>query len=172
MTMLARAAAFAALFTLAAALRLEAQVGSVRFTITGGPHAGSYRFATGQCDVLGSRGDPPSIISMSTPEMQKDGGADPNSPASFELYTAPASGRPDGLALTVVWRSVGSRERTVYEVSTFPPELQVGRKTPLEGHGDVTVRQTETITTASFRGETKRGVRIEGSLECPAKGDD
>lgn len=56
MTMLARAAAFAALLTLAAVLRLEAQVGSVRFTIAGGPHAGSYRFATGQCDVLGSRG--------------------------------------------------------------------------------------------------------------------
>jgi hypothetical protein len=172
MTMLARAAAFAALLTLAAVLRLEAQVGSVRFTIAGGPHAGSYRFATGQCDVLGSRGEPPSIISMFTPQMQKDGGADPNSPASFELYTEPGGGKPDGLALTVEWRSGGSREKTVYEVYAIPPELQVGPKTPLEGHGDVTVRRTETATTASFRGETKRGVRIEGRLECPAKRDD
>jgi hypothetical protein len=173
MTMLARAAAFAALLTLAAVLRLEAQVGSVRFTIAGGPHAGSYRFTTGQCDVLGSRGEPPSIISMFTPEMQKDGGAGPNSPTSFELYTEPGRGKPDGLALTAEWRSHGSGKRTVYEVYAIPRELQaVGRKTPLEGRGDVTVRRTETATTASFRGETKRGVRIEGMLECPAKRDD
>jgi hypothetical protein len=50
--------------------------------------------------------------------------------------------------------------------------VQVGPKKPFEGHGDVTVRRTETATTASFRGETKRGVRIEGTLECPAKPDD
>ena len=172
MTMLARAAAFAALLTLAAVPRIEAQVGSVRFTIAGGPHAGSYRFATGQCDVLGGRGEPPSIISMFTPEMQKDGGADPSSPASFELYTAPRKGKPDGLAVTVVWRSVGSRERTVYKIYAMPPEVQVGPRQPFDGHGDVTVRRTETAVTAAFRGETKGGVRIEGSLECPAERDD
>jgi hypothetical protein len=109
---------------------------------------------------------------MFTPEMQKDGGADRNSPASFELYTAPARGKPDGLALTVVWRSVGPRERTVYEVYAMPPEVQVGPKKPFEGHGNLTVRRTETTTTASFRAETKRGVRIEGRLECPATHDD
>jgi len=39
MTMLARAAAFAALLALAAVPRAEAQVGSVHFTIAGGPTA-------------------------------------------------------------------------------------------------------------------------------------
>lgn len=87
MAILARAVASAALLTLTAVADLEAQVGSVRFTIAGGPHAGSYRFQTGQCDVLGGRGKPISIISMFTSEMQ-GGRAEPNSPASFETDTA------------------------------------------------------------------------------------
>jgi hypothetical protein len=89
MTALARAAAFTALLTLAVALRLEAQVGSVCFTIVGGPHAGSYRLDTGQCEVLGGRGSPMSIISMFTPEMQKGGQADPRSPTSSESTNQP-----------------------------------------------------------------------------------
>ena len=141
------------ILALAAVADLGAQVGSVRFTIAGGPHAGSYRFQT---------------ISMFTPEMQKGGRAEPNSPASFELYTEPGRGKPDGLALRVDFRSSGSRERTLFNVYAIPPELAApGRKTPLEGRGDVTVRQTEAATTASFRVETRGGVRIEGSLTCP-----
>lgn len=172
MMVLARTAAFTALLMLAVALRLEAQVGAVRFTIVGGPHAGSYRFDTGQCDVLGGRGSPMSIISMFTPEMQKGGQADPRSPTSFELYTEPGKGKPDGLALRVEFHSVASSERTRYSVYAIPPELQApGPGTPLEGLGDVTVRQTETATTTSFRAETKGGVRLEGSLECLAKRD-
>jgi hypothetical protein len=91
---------------------LEAQIGSVRFTMVGGPHAGSYRFDTGQCDVLGGRGTPRSIISMFPTEMQKGGRADPRSPTSFALYTEPGKGKPDGLALVVEFRSGASRERT------------------------------------------------------------
>jgi hypothetical protein len=140
----------------------------VRFTIAGGPHAGSYRFQTGQCDVLGRPGQP-SIISMFTPEMQKGEWPHPGSPESFELYTESGKGKPDGLALTVDFGSSGSREAVRYEVYAIPPELAApGPKTPQEGRGDVTVRQTETATTASFRAETKRRVRIEGTLTCPS----
>jgi hypothetical protein len=163
MTILTRAAASAALLALAAA-DLEAPLGSVHFTIAGGPHAGSYRFPTGQCDVLGGRGKPISIISMFTPEMQKGGPAESNSPASFELYTEAGRGKPDGLAPTVDFRPGGSREVARYNVYAIPPELAApGPKTPLEGRGDVTVRQTGTATTASFRAETESGVRIEAA---------
>jgi hypothetical protein len=167
MTTLARAAASAALLTFAAIADLEAQIGSVRFSIASGPHAGSYRFQTGQCDVLGGRGQP-SIISMFTPEMQKGERAQPGSPESFELYTESGRGKPDGLALSVDFGATGSREAVRYEVYAIPPELAApGPKTPQEGRGVVTVRQTETATTASFRAETENGVRIEGSLTCP-----
>jgi hypothetical protein len=133
----------------------------VRFTIAGGPHAGSYRFATGQCDVLGSRGEPPSIISMFTPEMQKDGGADPNSPTSFELYTEPGRGKPDGLTLTVEWRSCSSRERTIGDswyglTSTSVPTASTPPTPPI----------SEAIASAANMDQGHRIAAVDNSLRA------
>ena len=54
MTILARATAFAAAFTLVAASHLEAQSSTVRVTIGGGPHAGIYE-KTDRCEVNDSK---------------------------------------------------------------------------------------------------------------------
>ena len=56
------ALALAAALLLVIAPGLEAQDSSLRITITGGPHAGTYELAHGQCDALHG-----SIISMFTP---------------------------------------------------------------------------------------------------------
>ena len=47
MTILDRAAVFAAAFTLVAASHLEAQSSTVRVTIAGGPHSGTYEMQDG-----------------------------------------------------------------------------------------------------------------------------
>ncbi len=161
-----RAAASAALFTLAAASQLEAQGESLRLTLSGGPHAGNYRFPAAQCDVFGGRGKRVSI-SLVTPEMQQAGRADPTSIPSVDLAVEEGTGGPNGLAIDVEFlASGGSRERTLYQVYAIPPELQGGTKKPPEGRGEVTIRRTEAGITSTFRAETKGGVRIEGTLEC------
>jgi hypothetical protein len=159
MTTLARAARFAAALMLVAAPRTEAQSSSIRVTIAGGPHAGTYELKRDQCDALNGE-----IISMFTPE--KPGTAGSSAPESIELYTEPGKGKPDGFAVSVDFRAK-SGKRIVYEIYAIPPELQgPGRKTPPSGHGSVTIRQEKTGTIASFRGETKEGVRMEGSVDC------
>jgi hypothetical protein len=60
-----------------------------------------------------------------------------------------------------------SGQRIVYEIYAIPPELQApGRNKPPSGRGSVTIRQEKTATIADFRGETKDGVRMEGSVHC------
>jgi hypothetical protein len=58
MTILARTAGFAVALTLAATPRIEAQSSSIRVTIAGGPHAGTYALERGQCDASTARSFP------------------------------------------------------------------------------------------------------------------
>ena len=159
MTKLARAAGFAAALMLVAAPRSEAQSSSIRVTIAGGPHAGSYELKRDQCDALDGQ-----IISMFTPE--KPAGAGSSAPESIELYTEPGKGKPDGFAVRVDFRSKAG-QRIAYEIYAIPPELQApGRAKPPRGRGSVTIRQEKTGTVAEFRGETKDGVLMHGSVDC------
>lgn len=162
MTMLARAAWFAAAaLLLAAAPRSEAQSSSIRVTIAGGPHAGTYELKRDQCDALNGQ-----IISMFTPEKPAGRTAGSSAPESMELYTEPGKGKPDGFAVRVDFRSK-SGQRIGYEIYAIPSELQApGRNKPPSGHGKVTIRHEKTATIADFRGETKDGVRMEGSVHC------
>ena len=155
-----RAAGLAAALALVAAPRTEAQSSSIRITIGGGPHAGTYEFEGGQCDALDG-----SVISMFTPETAGVA-AGPRTPESMEVYTVPGHGKPDGFAVSVDFRAK-SGQRIVYEIYAIPPELQGPmRTTPLKGRGTVSIRPGDASTTATFRGETKDGVRMEGRVEC------
>jgi len=58
-------------------------------------------------------------------------------------------------------------KRIAYEIYAIPPELHPpGRTLPVKGRGSVTVQQTATGETATFRGVTADGVRMEGSVDC------
>lgn len=160
MTILARAAGFAAALMLVAAPPIEAQSSSIRVTIGGGPHAGTYEFKGGQCDALDGQ-----VISMFTPGMAGVAAA-PKTPESIEVYTEPGRGKTDGFAVNVDFRAK-SGQRVVYEIYAIPPELQApGRNKPPKGRGSVTIRQEQTGTIAEFRGETKDGVKMEGNVTC------
>ena len=140
--------------------RATAQDSSLRLTIAGGPHAGTYELAHGQCDALKG-----SIISMFTPQLAGQA-AGRNGLESMEVYTTPGNGKPDGWAVTADFRAK-SGKRVVYEIYAMPPELQgPGRKEPMKGSGTVTIKQGEDGTSASFRGQTADGVKMEGSVKC------
>jgi hypothetical protein len=165
MRQLVHTAAFAALLTLVAAFRLDAQAGSIRVTLSGGRHAGSYQFPAAQCDVFGGRGKRVSI-SLMTPERQA-GSTDPASMPGVDLAIEEGTDGPNGLAIDVEFRGSGkARDRTVYRIYDVPPELQGGATEPREGRGEVTIRRTDAGIVSSFKGETKDGVRLEGTLEC------
>jgi hypothetical protein len=160
MAMLVRAAGLVAVLMLVAAPRTEAQSSSIRVTIGGGPHAGTYEFKGGQCDALDGQ-----VISMFTPELAGVA-AGPKLPESIEVYTEPGLGKPDGFAVNVDFRAK-SGQRIVYEIYAIPPELQgPGPNKPPKGRGSVTIQQGEASTTATFRGATKDGVKMEGSVTC------
>jgi hypothetical protein len=160
MRLIKRTAGLAAAFMLTAASGTQAQGHSVHVIIKGGPHAGTYDFGGGQCDPLDGE-----IISMFTPK-QAGVAPGPRVPESIEVYTAPAKGKPHGFAVRVDFRAP-SGERIVYEIYAIPPELQgPGMNEPLKGRGSVTIEQKPDGTTASFRGQTKDGVGMEGSVTC------
>ena len=158
MVMINRTAGIAAALLLVAASGAEAQ-SSIRITISGGPHAGTYAMKNGQCDALGGQ-----VISMFTAKLA--GLAEgPKVPESMEVYTEPGKGKP-GFAARVDFRAP-SRQRIVYQIYAIPPELQgPGLNKPPSGQGTVTIEQKAEGTTASFRGQTKDGVGMEGSVTC------
>lgn len=163
MPMLNRAAGLVAALLLIAASATEAQSHSIHITISRGPHAGTYELTNGQCDALKG-----SIISMFTPKLAGVA-AGPKTPESMEVYTEPGKGKPDGFAVNVDFRAP-SGKRIVYEIYAIPPELQgPGVKEPPKGQGTVTIEQKPDRTTASFRGQTKEGVGMEGSVTCVKK---
>jgi hypothetical protein len=157
-TILARAAVFAAAFTLLAASHLEAQSSTIRVTIAGGPHAGTYEMKD-VCDASGSWFPSMFMMAWATSPIG------PNALKSIEFFTASVKGKPDGFAVVVTLQPKG--EQIAYEICAIPPELHPpGRTLPVKGRGSVTVQQTATGETATFRGETKDEVRMEGSVDC------
>jgi hypothetical protein len=162
MTILTRIAALAATLIAAASHSVEAQPSSIRLTITGGAHAGTYELKRGQCDGL--RGQ---IISMFQPEARPAPGS--STPESIELYTEPGDGKRTGFSVIADFRDKSGR-RIQYEIYAIPPELQgPGPTKPPKGSGSVTIREEATGTFATFRGETADGVRMEGSVDCRKK---
>jgi hypothetical protein len=157
MTILARAAVFAAAFTLVAASHLEAQSSKVRVTIAGGPHAGTYE-KTDFCELKDTF---PSMFIMA----YTVGAMEPKNPRSIEFFTASGKGKPDGFLLKVDFMQPGNS--TAYEIFAIPRDLYPpGREQAVKGRGTVTIRQAGTGKTATFRGQTADGVRIEGSVDC------
>lgn len=167
-----RAGAAAALLVLAGTTHLEAQSNRVRFTLTGGANAGTYELtAAAMCDVRDVRGKPPAISGHFVDEAKryKQKGPGATSLESFHLYTLKeTTDKPDVVSFGAHFKSSGSSRKSInYEVYTIPPKLQEpGLEIDPHGQGTVTVRRTDTGAIATFRGKTKDGVGIEGSLEC------
>lgn len=168
-----RLGALLALVSLTAARPAHAQGAKASLTLTGGPNAGSYEMTVGPvCETFGSGStddgfgadfvaDPPrgwrkgppylSHMWLGIPRMRN-----PN---------------PDMLSLGVVFTKWGTPETEIkYEVFTIPREIwgdtyrELNPK--LTGHGEAKVQQSGDRFSATFRGETADGVRIEGSLQC------
>ena len=156
MMILSRAAAFAAVCTLVGASHLDAQSSTVRVTIAGGPHAGTYE-KTDFCEVNDTF---PSMFIMAYTVTPL-----PKHPKSIEFATAPGSGKADGFLLKVTFSEPG--KSTAYEVFTIPRELYPpGQQQALKGKGTTTIRQAGAGRIATFRGQTADGVRIEGTVDC------
>jgi hypothetical protein len=157
MTIFARVT-FAALFSLVAASRLDAQSGKITVTIAGGPHAGTYEM-TEQCDLNPDKF--PSIFFVAA----RVGTVTQNAPSSIEFFSAPGKGKPDGLVVSVHFRGKPG-ERIAYELNAIPPELKPPVALPPQGRGSVTIKQSAAGATATFRGVTHNGVQMEGSVDC------
>ena len=156
MTILARAAVFAAAFMLIAASQLDAQSSTVRVTIADGPHAGTYE-KTDFCELADTF---PSIFMLA----YTVGAMGPKNPRSIAFFTASGKG-PDGFLLKVEFIQPGNS--TAYEIFAIPRErYPPGRAQPVKGRGTVTIREAETGKAATFRGQTADGVRMEGSVDC------
>lgn len=159
MTTVVRAAAAAAAFALMTAPRVEAQASSIRVTITGGPHAGTYEMAE-ECLVQPDAYPTLHIMAFTI------GAAGPKTPRKMEFFSASKAGKPDGFVVSVHFAGVlEGKDR--YEILAIPVELAPpGQALPLSGRGTVKVERTASGTTATFRGQTKDGVRMEGAVEC------
>ncbi|HEU4828379.1 MAG TPA: hypothetical protein VFT04_04215 [Gemmatimonadales bacterium] len=161
MTNIARAALFAAAIIFPAPPHAAAQSSTIRVTISGGPHAGTYEMAE-QCDVQANAYPAMHIMAFTV------GAARPKSPSTMEFFLASGKGKPDGFVVAVVFPIEGG-EQPRYEIFAIPPELAPGNAPPLRGRGTVAVKQTATGGTASFRGQTKDGVKMEGTVECRSR---
>lgn len=153
-----RAAAFAATLTLVAVPRLDAQSGTIRVTIAGGPHAGTYEMSE-QCDLQPNAYPTIHIMAFHT------GVVPPGTPRTMEFFTASGKGKPDGFVVSMIFPTAGGQQAR-YEIFAIPRELAPGVAPPLRGRGTVTVKQAATGPTATFRGQTEDGVRMEGTIDC------
>jgi hypothetical protein len=171
MRAIARAAAAASLLTLASAPRLDAQH-QVRFTLTGGPHAGSYGMSqAAMCDVVDVSAEEVELSAVFDADRPKGWRDDPDRAyAKGFVLSKPRleGGKPGAFALAAGFATPREQHRRIeYVILTIPRELQEpGLERDPEGRGDVKVQRTDAGAKATFRGETKDGVRIEGSLEC------
>jgi hypothetical protein len=154
MTTLTRAAMVAATFTLLAAPHARAQSSSIRVTIASGPHAGTYELKE-QCEMQADRYPAVHIMAFTT------GVQPPKTPKTMEFFLASAKGKPDGFVVSVQFLGRGGR----YEIFAIPRTLSPSAP-PISGKGTVTVKQTAAGKTMTFRGQTKEGVKMEGTVEC------
>ena len=158
MSIVARATQFAAAFTLVAVSRLDAQSGTLRVTIGGGQHAGTYEMSD-QCEVRPDSYPALYLMAFTT------GTADSKLPRTMEFFTASEKGKPDGFVVAV--KFLGARQNT-YEIFAIPRDLTPSAP-PVSGRGTVTVKRTATGQVATFSGRTKDGVKMDGTLDCRSK---
>lgn len=154
MTILSRAAALAAVLALASATQAAAQAGTISVTIASGPHAGTYELKE-QCEMQADRYPAVHIMAFTT------GVQPPKTPKTMEFFLASAKGKPDGFVVSVQFLGKGGR----YEIFAIPRTLSPSAP-PISGKGAVTVKQTAAGKTMTFRGQTKEGVKMEGTVEC------
>ena len=159
MSILARAAAVAAVFVLSAPAALDAQSSKITVTIASGPHAGTYEMEE-TCEVNPDSYPALYIMAYTT------GVVDAKTPVKMEFFTASKKGKPDGFVVSIHFRARGQDR---YEIFAIPQELAPGSAPSLKGRGTVTVKQTPTGSTATFRGQTAEGVRMEGTLDCRSR---
>jgi hypothetical protein len=163
MTRVIRLGALLGLVSLTAAAPAAAQGAKTRFTLTGGPQAGSYEMtAVAVCeafdsgsndDGFGARfvADPPHGWRKGPPYLSQ-------MVLSIPRMRNP---KPDELGLAVVFTKWGTPETEIkYQVFNLP-----GAKKST-GHGEAKVQRSGGGLSATFQGETADGVRIEGSLQC------
>lgn len=158
MTIRTRTATFVALLALALAPRLDAQSSKITVTIGGGAHAGTYEMTALYCDMHADQFPPIDF------EANSAGTAQTKGPASISFFTG--SERGNGFGVSVSFH-VKRGERNRYEIFTVPRNVYPkGRALTPSGSGTVTVKQTAIGKTASFRGQTQDGVRMEGVVDC------
>ena len=171
MIAIVRAAATATILILPAAPRLDAQH-QVRFTLTGGPHAGTYEMSqAAMCDVVDVSAKEVELSAVFDADRPKGWRDDPNRAyAKGFVLSKPGTegGKAGSFALAAAFATPREQHRRIeYVILTIPREMQEpGLERDPEGRGDVTVERTDAGAKATFRGETKDGVRIEGRLEC------
>ena len=159
MTKVARAAGVAAAVTLVAASHAAAQ-STIRVTIAGGPHAGTYEMSE-QCEVQPNAYPALHLMAFTV------GASNPKAPSTMEFFLASGKGKPDGFVVAVAFpKQAGKYPR--YEIFAIPPELTPSAP-PLRGRGSVTVKQTPTGKMATFRGQTDDGVKMEGTVDCRSR---
>ncbi|HEX5386631.1 MAG TPA: hypothetical protein VFW66_08040 [Gemmatimonadales bacterium] len=173
MSCVIRLGALVALASVSAALPAAAQGAKARFTLTGGPQAGSYEMTVG-----------PVCESFEAGSEDHGFGADfvADAPPGWHRRTSPPylshmwfstprirSPRPDEFWLAVVFTKGTTPETEIkYEVFTIPAERDPHPEhaKQITGHGEAKVQRSAGGFSATFRGETADGVRIEGSLQC------
>lgn len=159
MTPVSRAAALTVALMLVAAPYAAAQ-STIRVTIGGGPHAGTYEMSE-ECEVQPNAYPAMHLMAFTV------GAAKPKAPRTMEFILASAKGKPDGFVVAVVF-PIEAGEQPRYEIYAIPPELTPSAPS-LRGRGTVTVKQTATGKVATFRGQTDDGVKMEGTVDCRSR---
>jgi hypothetical protein len=152
MSILSRAAAAAALFTLLAAPGLEAQ-GKISVTLASGPHAGTHEMEEA-CE-----GQPNSYPSLYIMGFRTGVYDRQKLPYVMEFFTASKPGKPDAFVVSVKFHGQD------YQIFTIPREYSKQAPMP-SGRGTVTVKQSAAGRVATFSGETKDGVKMQGTIDC------
>ena len=143
----------AAAFVLLAAPRLDAQSGRISVTIAGGPHAGTHEM---EAECEGQPGSYPSLYIM----QFRTGVYDTRKlPYVMEFFTASKPGKPDGFVVSVKFHGQD------YQIFTIPREYSKQAPMP-SGRGTVTVKQSAAGRIATFSGQTKDGVKMQGTIDC------
>ncbi|HET7602088.1 MAG TPA: hypothetical protein VFK36_03665 [Gemmatimonadales bacterium] len=158
MTTLTRAAMVAAALTFAGASRGVAQTSTIRVTIASGQNAGTHEVKGGPDDCSIANGE---IRALFSPADE----AGSPLPVAVDFYTVAGKGKPDGFGVQMIF--LGQYNRQIkYEIHAMPPGVKNPLFIPNSGRGTVTVKKTATGQMATFRGQTKDGVRIEGTVDC------
>ena len=147
-----RVAAAAAIFMLVAAPRLDAQ-GKISVTIASGPHAGTHEMAEA-CE-----GQPNSYPSLYIMAFRTGVFDRKKLPYVMEFFTASKTGKPDAFVVSVKFQGQD------YQIFTIPREYSTQAPMP-SGRGTVTVKQSAAGRVATFKGQTKDGVKMEGTIDC------